>query len=244
MLFSTPLFAGWFGDCDHTADRRVATPSAGVTRVVVIGRAGSLRVTGRGGAAEIAGSGTACSSDADDLKDITLVASRSGSEVRIEAKIPEHNGWGSWSGKLDFEVTLPAGLAVVVHDSSGEATISDVGTADVQDSSGDLTIRGVHGDLKVNDSSGDLTIEDVTGHVSILDSSGGIEVTRAGSVTVEADSSGSIEINHVNGNVVIEEDGSGGVDVTDVGGDFVVKSKGSGHISSDGVRGKVSIPRD
>ena len=222
-LAAAPLLASW-GDCSNSAPRSAALPLAGATRIVVIGRAGSLKIAGRAGATEVRATGTACASSRGDLADIQLRATRSGGEIRIEAEIPEMTMslWGD--RRLDFEVSLPSTLPVKVVDGSGELTIENTGPLDVNDGSGGLTIRHVNGNLSVVDGSGSLEIEDVTGSVRITDGSGGIEVRRV---------SGSVTLN----------DGSGSVDVTDVGGDFVVASKGSGHVSYERVRGKVDVPR-
>jgi hypothetical protein len=213
--------ASWL-DCSNSAPRSAALPVAGATRIVIVGRAGTLKIDGHNGATEVRAVGKACSSTREDLPKIVLRASRSGSEIRIEAEMPESMSWGARS--LDFEVSLPANVPVKVVDGSGELTIENTAALDVDDGSGSLTIRHVHGDLSVHDGSGSMEIEDVTGNVRIHDGSGSIDVHR------------------VTGSVIVN-DGSGSVDVTDVGGDFLVESKGSGHVSYDRIKGKVDVPR-
>ncbi|HEX8152356.1 MAG TPA: hypothetical protein VF698_04480 [Thermoanaerobaculia bacterium] len=244
MFAATAAQADW--DCDHKAPRRLSTPASGVTRVVVIGRAGGLKVEGRSGATEITASGTACSSDSDFLKDMNLVASRSGSELRIEAEIPEHSiGWfGNWQASLDFTVVVPEGVALVVRDGSGSALIRNVASLDVTDGSGDLEIDDVRGDVRVSDGSGGMRITNVGGNVRLEDGSGEIDVRDVrGSVLVDEDGSGSIDVSNVRQSVTVESDGSGGIDVVDVGGDFTVRDKGrSGGIDYSRVSGRVRIP--
>jgi len=243
-LTATAAQAGWFGDCDKSAPRSAAQPSTGVTRVVIVGRAGFLHIEGHPGAAEVRATGTACAEDNDTLNDVKLSGTRSGSEVRIEAIMPRRDNWFGSSPTLDFTVSLPAGVAVDVEDSSGELTISNVGDAKVDDSSGSIDIRRVTGNLTVRDSSGEIDIEDVSGDVRIPeDGSGSIRIERVGgSVTIDEDGSGSIEIRNVKRNVTIGTDGSGGVEVSEVGGDFSVGSKGSGSIDYDRINGRVSVP--
>ena len=61
LLFAaTTASAGLFSDCSFSEKRNVAAPSAGVTRIVIIGRAGWLHINGRRGAAQVIASGTAC----------------------------------------------------------------------------------------------------------------------------------------------------------------------------------------
>src|ERR1051325_2974002 len=213
LLAATASASPW--DCSNKEARSGSVGAAGISRVVVIARAGTLKVTGGGGGGEVRATGTACASDADLLKDMKLNVTRSGSEVRVEAVIPEPSvWWGNKDATLDFEVALPGNVAVDVHDSSGEAEIDNVGTLTVDDSSGDLRIRGVRGDLSVNDTSGGMYIRDVTGNVRIEDGSGEIEVEQVGGdVLVADDGSGEIDIRNVKRNVRIDEDGSGGLSV-------------------------------
>jgi len=226
-LTAASAHASWFGtDCQEQAERSATQSAAGVTKVVIVGRAGFLHIEGHSGATAIHANGTACAAIEEELVGIRLEASRSGSEVRIEAVVPNHEAaFFASSPKLDFTVTVPAGVAVDVVDTSGEMTISDVGSANVNDTSGSIEIRHVTGDVTVRDTSGEIDIEDVGGNVRI-----------------PSDSSGSIDIRRVRGNVTIDDDGSGSVNVSDVGGDFLISEKGSGSIGYDGVKGHVSVP--
>ena len=212
--------------CRYSAPRRLTTPAAGVTRIVIIGRAGSLRVNGAAGAAQIAATGTACASDSDFLKELRLDARRNGSEIVIEAVIPERVSIFNWTeASIDFEVTVPANVPIKVRDGSGELTIRNVGALDVVDGSGGIEIRGVNGTLEVRDGSGGITINDVNGDVEVVDGSGGIE------------------IHNVQRNVRIAVDGSGGIEVSSIRGDFTVARDGSGGVDYERVSGRVSIPR-
>jgi hypothetical protein len=213
-------------DCGHTAQRRVASPVAGVTRVVIVARAGSLRVRGESGAAEISAKGTACASDRDDLDRIQLRSERQGSDLKIEAVIPEASssfffGFGH-QAKLDLEVSLPKGMAVSVTDGSGSARISDVGPLTVTDGSGQLEIRGVNGNARVKDGSGSIDLSDVTGDVEIVDGSGSMDVRDVGGSVVVTDGSGSIEVSDIRGGFHVRDDGSGGIDYERVSGEVRV----------------------
>lgn len=224
MIVSMAANADLF-DCTNRAPRRISAPAAGVTRVVILGHAGSLRVTGRSGVTDVVATGTACASDKKDLADIQLTLQQDGSELRIEADIPEKSSFfGMGQARLDFEVVLPIGSTVSVDDGSGSAEITDVGSLSVVDGSGELRIRGVRGDAKVKDGSGSIDISDVTGNVEIRDGSG------------------SMEIENVGGSVVIDGDGSGGVSVNNVRGNFEVRGKGSGGVDYGRIGGRVSVP--
>jgi hypothetical protein len=248
MMFTTAAYASWFGECDHKARRNTQIDTNGVTRVVILAKAGWLRVEGRDGVRTITATGEACASDETALREIALVASRSGSVVTVEAKIPEVSRsffLGSGSAALDFNVNLPPTLPVEIHDTSGSMEVANVGTAWIDDSSGDIEVRRVRGDLTIRDTSGGIYVEDVAGSVHIpSDSSGSIDIRRVGAdVVIDDDSSGAVTIRNVKRNVVIGDKGSGSIFVSDVGGNFTVREKGSGHIDYERVAGKVSVPR-
>jgi len=231
-----------FGDCSLTEKRNVAAPAAGVSRIVIIGRAGYLHINGRRGAGEVRATGTACASSREVLSDTKLTMSRSGSELRVEAETPDNNGFFGSSAKLDFDVTVPDNIALRVEDGSGELTIDNVAGVDLTDGSGDIVIRNVIGDLSVHDGSGDMTIANVSGNVRVTDGSGDIDVNGAGSVEIANDGSGSADIRNVKHDVHIGNKGSGSVEVSDVGGDFRVGNKGGGSIDWKRVAGHVDVP--
>jgi hypothetical protein len=188
LLTATAAHAGWFdSDCQELAERSAAEPAAGVTRVVIIGRAGFLHVEGRAGVREIRATGRACAPIEEFLVGVLLKASRAGSVVTIEAIVPkkESSTFASET-KLDFTVTLPAGMPVDVADTSGDLTVSDVGNARVADSSGSMLIRHVRGNLTVRDTSGDIDVDDVSGDF-----------------TIEAKTSGRVDYKRVSGRVTV-----------------------------------------
>jgi hypothetical protein len=53
LLTATTASADIFGDCSSSEKRSVAAPAGGITRVVIIGRAGTLHIGGRKGAPEV-----------------------------------------------------------------------------------------------------------------------------------------------------------------------------------------------
>ena len=195
LLTSTSVLAGIFDRCDYTAPRSASASAAGVSRIVIIGRAGSLRVEGRAGT-QVQATGTACVSDRALLNDTRLTAQRYGSELRIEALVPDTGMFQR--AALDFEVTLPANIPVMIKDGSGSLTIAGTYDLTVDDGSGSLQIRNITGNLSVEDGSGSISISNVTGDVRIVDGSGSIEVEHiGGSVTIPSDSSGSVDIRDV-----------------------------------------------
>ena len=266
-LVTVPVLAdGLFDDddCKYTSKRHAATPAAGITKVVIHGESGSLDVTGTPGATQIVANGTACTSEEDFLPRMTLTLRKSGSELHIDANIPEKTlVFGFFSARLDFAVTMPAGLPVEIDDGSGSLKVANTGSTSIEDGSGSIDVRNVRGSLSINDgsgsievdtvvgavkiedNSGELSVRNVTGSVEIEDGSGAISIARVeGSVHIRDDGSGSITVQNIRRDVTIDDDGSGSIEVADVGGNFTVGRKGSGGIDYERVSGRVSIPRD
>ena len=263
-LVTVPVLAGPFDedDCKYTAKRRVNTPASGITKVVIHGESGFLDVTGTPGATQILADGTACTSESDFLPRMTLSLRKVGSELHVDANIPEKTlVFGFFSARLDFAVTLPAGLPVEIDDGSGWIKVSNTGATNIDDGSGSIEVRNVRGPLvihdgsgsieidtvtgnvEIEDESGELSVRNITGSVEIEDGSGAITVARIeGSVRIRDDGSGAITVANVRRDVTIDEDGSGGIEVADVGGNFTVGRDGSGGIDYERVAGRVSIP--
>jgi hypothetical protein len=159
------------GDCQEFAERSAAVPAAGVTRVVIFGRAGFLHIEGRSGAKEIRATGRACAAIEELLVGIRLSSSRAGSEVTINATVPDQEeSFFAASPRLDFTVTLPRGMAVDVVDTTGELTIGDVANVRIAGKKGGaIKVRNVKrnvliesaglGDVSVSDVGGDFTLE-------------------------------------------------------------------------------------
>ena len=215
-------------DCDHTAPHRLSADLKGATSVAVIGRAGSLRVSGGAGGA-VTATGVACASDRDFLADMRIAARREGSELVIEAIVPERTMVFGWhEARLDLEVTVPPNVPIRIKDGSGE-----------------LDIRGVRGNVEVRDGSGAIRIRDVSGDVRVEDGSGGIEIEDIrGTVRIVEDGSGGIDIRNVERDVIVEADGSGSIDVDEVRGNFTVERDGSGGVEWDRVSGTVRVPKE
>jgi len=223
LTTATTAGAGLWSDCDHTAPQSLSSPTSGITKIVVVGHQGTLKVEGRPGMSELRANGTACASSDSLLRDVSIRASRSGSQLRVEAIIPEEM-FGD-EASLDFTVTVPNNIAVSVEDGSGPLEISGTATLDVTDGSGELSVKNVNGDVKIVDGSGSIDVADVTGRVRVTDGSGSIEIVRAGAVTIDADGSGSLHVADVRGDFTVDEKGSGSVDYERIGGKIDVPSR-------------------
>jgi|KBSMisStandDraft_5_1062788.scaffolds.fasta_scaffold779974_1 hypothetical protein len=193
LIFALALAAtvDWTqSECQEWADRSAVQPARGVTRVVIIGRAGFLHVEGRDGATEIRATGRACAPIEEFLVGMLLKASRAGSTVTIEA-IGSRKDASLFASeaKLDFTVTLPAGMEVDVVDTSGDLQISNVGNTRVADTSGDIAIKNINGSVTIDeDRSGAVAVSDIRGDFTIRKkASGSVHYERvAGRVSVPA----------------------------------------------------------
>lgn len=153
---------------------------------------------------------------------IDIQGSSSDADVRNVASLV----FSSSSGDLHVDKIAGALSAEV---SSGDVKGGDIGSLDLRrTSSGDFTLRDVHGDVKVaHAGSADLNFDRV-----------------GGSVVIERVGSGDVSANDVGRDVTIDSIGSGDVSVDSVGGNFTVRTKGSGDVHQHGVRGRVSVPHD
>jgi len=211
---------------DYTEPRTATVNAAGAKVIHISGRAGFLHVQGKRGASQVSVRGMARADRERNLQDIRLVAHRTGDDIYIAADIPEQHDF-DWRGSqaLDLDIDVPDNVKL-----------------DVDDGSGDLTIRGTSG-VDLHDGSGNIELENIAGDVGIEDGSGEITVHRvSGGVEVRSDGSGSVTIETVTGSVRIGRKGSGNVDVSDIGGDFTVEEKGSGGIEYQNVKGRVDVP--
>jgi len=257
-LFALPALSA--EPCLKSAARTAQLEAAGATKAVITAGAGELRVRGERGRAQLQADGQACGSSQAVLDQIQLESRREGATLIIKTVLPE-GGVSDGYARLDLTVVLPDNLEVSIEDSSGPFALQNVRSAVLTDSSGDLEIRDIAGDLtvtdssgqieiarvggnlSVNDGSGDLAIDEVRGEVRIpVDSSGNIRIRRAGSVHIVTDSSGDISIAQVLGDVLVDNDSSGDIAVTQVGGKFTVSNDGSGSIRQQNVAGAVSLP--
>ena len=230
----------------YSAPRNAVVDAAGATGVEVEAGAGSLRVEGKPGLRQVQVTGTARSSSQQFLNNIRLIAERRGDVVFIKADIPENedDSWSdNYSAALDLVIEVPQGMNAEVGDGSGDAKILNVGSLEMSDGSGSLSVIGAAGSVRITDGSGDLTIENVGGDVRVRDGSGDINVRNVtGSFTVESDGSGGIFATDVKGSVVVQNDGSGSIEVNKVGKDLRIENKGSGDIEYADVSGQIDIP--
>jgi hypothetical protein len=233
-----------------TSPRNADVDARGASSVQIDAAAGSLRVEGRAGITEVHVRGTARAGRQSLLDEIRLIAERRGGVVFIKADIPDmrfglrdvFNG-NAFQRALDLVIEVPISLAVDAADGSGDAEFNNTGPLTVSDGSGELVVRGAHGDVRITDGSGSVTVNGVEGSVRVNDGSGSLSASNVtGDFTVEDDGSGDIDVSSVGGTMRVENDGSGNIEVDRIAGDFVVRHDGSGTIRYATVKGSVDIP--
>jgi len=245
FLLGSAAHAQW--SSAYSAPRAATVDANGARMVRVEAGSGSLRVEGRPGLRQVQVRGTARSSSQQILNEIKLIAERRGDVVFIKSDIPEQS-WRSsfsdnYSAALDLVIEIPQGIDADVTDGSGDTRISNVGSLEATDGSGNISVEGAGGSVRINDGSGDVTVDNIRGDVRVSDGSGDINVLNVtGSFTVKNDGSGGIHATDIRGSVVVENDGSGSIEANTIGRDFKVESKGSGSITYHGVSGEVDIP--
>lgn len=112
---------------------------------------------------------------------------------------------------LDTVLRMPAELAAVIEDGSGDLEIEGLGEVTLNDGSGDVALTGLTGPITVDDGSGDLVLSGCEGTLDIVDGSGDLVIEdHLGDARIE-DGSGDIVLREVDGQVVIARDGSGDV---------------------------------
>jgi DUF4097 and DUF4098 domain-containing protein YvlB len=236
-------------DCRYRADRAAEASTDGVRQIVVKAGAGSLDIRGEATRRSMQATGVACASRENQLERLQIRVERDGDKLLVSTDLPDAGldptSWFGGYSQLHLTMLVPAGIDLDVDDASGEASIANIASARVTDSSGSLHIEHVKGPLEVDDGSGELTIEHVQGPVRVNDGSGPMTIEHiTGDVTVASDGSGSIGIADVQGSVTIGNDGSGSIEIERVSGSVRIEDDGSGGIRVSHVKHNVSVEDD
>ena len=216
-----------------------------LTRLKVNALAGSLDIEGSDGE-EIVVQAYACADEKEYLDQMTIDIDESDNELNLTVMIPYHkDGWYADYAYMDIQITVPERLATEIKDSSGDLEVEGANITLVDDSSGNIRLSDLTGNLRIRDSSGDVSIRSLKGDINITDSSGLLDIRDIeGNVYIPQDSSGDIEIDTVSGIVSIERDGSGSIEIENVVKDVRINSDGSGDIRVSDVDGSVKIGSD
>lgn len=225
LFIATQATAAW---SDYEEVRELSLNTQGIDTLSVDNGAGSIDITGVSGTDEIVVTATVLVPGKNEKKarrkiEGNLVLSLE--QVRESAVLKAYfkNGGGLFnfgdSPSVQLNIQMPDALNLELDDGSGSIEIRGVhGDIVLDDGSGSVTMVDVGGDVEIDDGSGSITVQGVGGDISINDGSGGINVRDvAGSVIVD-DGSGSIEVSDVQKDLIIVDDGSGGLDYSNISG--------------------------
>ena len=241
-VFAPAIFAD---NCEYERKIERSVDLKGAKQIAVEAGAGSLAIFGEQGRNDVMINAKLCAPEKEQLDKMDVLFRVNSDSAVFETHYAyETNKHHKYSASIDLELRVPSSSILDVADSSGAATVKNVQQLKMIDSSGELKIENIAGNLIVKDSSGEMTIKSIKGDVEVTDSSGGIYIKDVGqSVLIHADSSGCIEVKNVTKDVMVKRDSSGGIEVKDVGGDFTVEKDSSGGIRYKNVAGKVSLPQ-
>jgi hypothetical protein len=208
----------------RTTEERSATLPATGGRLVVSSSGGAVRVV---------------SADVDDIRVVSrlrygLSAPRlrqdSGPDgVHLAASCP----WYSSYCSVDYEVTVPTGMAVRADSSGGSITVRGIsGAVETASSGGSITVADSTGGVRARSSGGSVTVSAATGSVDLESSGGSIlgDRLRAGEVHAESSGGGVRLIFAVPPDLVEASSSGGGVEVLlpRVAGGYRVDASSSG----------------
>jgi hypothetical protein len=98
---------------------------------------------------------------------------------------------------VSYEIVAPAGVGVRGKLGSGEVTLTDIGTAEVQVGSGDAVVDGASGAVSLKSGSGDIMATDLRAETTL--------VTGSGSVTANGISGGKpVRVQTGSGEITVE----------------------------------------
>ncbi len=175
----------------------------------------------------------------DILQRLITVTGQGTEALTIVTDIPRAlSNWGRAQYPIDFQVVVPAGVRLVVEDTSGKIELSDLqGDVSVHDGSGTFRARGLRANLELEKESGDIRIEDVAGQTRVRSHSGQMRLLRLNRLEI-LDSDGNIDAQQL-ATARIRNRG-GNLRVTEVAGDLTIDDE-SGEIVVTDVKGRLDI---
>jgi DUF4097 and DUF4098 domain-containing protein YvlB len=139
-----------------------------------------------------------------------------------------------------FEVTVPLGAHVIARSQSGDISVRGThGEVSVTAQSGDIVIDDVNGRLEVRSWSGEVTASNITGNVDISTQSGDLKLTDVRGDIEVSNTSGDITLRGVTAKLVRAKTTSG-----DVIYDGIVDASGRYEFTSHSGDVELHVPRD
>jgi hypothetical protein len=153
-------------------------------------------------------------------------------KVGVHVRCPQGSDLALRAGSADLEVRGTLG-AVSVKTASGDVSLEDVGSLEVDSASGDLRVRDVDGSCDLRTASGDATVRRCGGPLSTKLVSGDLTVAEAAA---------GLAVTTVSGDVRVDAAGGGGMRVQGVSGDvhLAIKPGECLYIDASSVSGTMS----
>lgn len=137
---------------------------------------------------------------------------------------------------VSYDLLVPRGVTVRGENGSGDVTLTEVAAVDLTVGSGEVTVSGVTGTVRVETGSGDIDLSSLSGEVTAHAGSGDVEGRELGGgrqVRVET-GSGNITLALADPGSVQARASSGEVELSVPAGSYQVRtSAGSGTVHSD-----------
>jgi DUF4097 and DUF4098 domain-containing protein YvlB len=148
--------------------------------------------------------------------------------VTVTARRRHRLSWFGDSGRVHYEVQVPAETALSIDTSGGGISISATRSgARLDTSGGGITVRDLVGDLEANTSGGSIDLVQIRGTMRVETSGGGIDGSNLdGNLSAET-SGGSIDLDRVSGDITATSSG-GGIHIREAGGRIEAETSGGG----------------
>jgi DUF4097 and DUF4098 domain-containing protein YvlB len=156
-----------------------------------------------------------------------VVAGTTANQIRIRAK-SENN---------DLRVDVSGSRVMIQtsnHEGGAELSVPQGVRVIVQSRSGDVTIRGTHGEVEVHATSGDINVDDVVGRLDVGNLSGDITVSNVAGDGDVSTTGGDVKLSNVRGNLGIGTV-SGEIELRGITAKNVRARTTSGDVTYDGL---------
>ncbi len=242
LAFAPPLSAQ--DRCRLSEDRSLSLPAAGLDRLDLSAKAGSLVVRGESGVDEVRVEAEFCASDEENLERMDIRFDAVRGTARLETVHPDWRDrrLGPNYARINLIVTVPLGMDADIMDGSGNGELTGLGNLELIDGSGSMVLEDIRGELIMEDGSGDLDIFGVEGSVDLEDGSGSFEIRDVSGDVRITDGSGNARLRGITGSVIVDDKGSGRLDVADVDGDLRVEGMRRERVDYQNVRGELDLP--
>lgn len=175
------------------------------------GKDGVLELTTFGGDVVVTGS----SGQEARIRGLTERGTRwrvSSSRITIEAE-----GYRGRSRDSQYEITVPRGVRVILRSMNG-----------------DLTVRGVSGEVDLHTNNGDVEVSDAVGRAELVTLSGDVAATRVRGDVEATSLNGTVALTDVQGGTVTAESTNGSVELANVVASDIDASTISGEVDFSG----------